>query len=76
MSTAAMLPTGRLFGRISKKGPNKKWSGRTNLRPDFGQYLNKKGRKVVQRVGNTNYEVWNMYEYVRAHIFVQEKNNL
>jgi hypothetical protein len=29
-----LLPTGRLFGRISKKEPNKKWSGRGNLRPN------------------------------------------
>ncbi len=25
----SLLPTGRMFGRISQKGPNKKWSGRT-----------------------------------------------
>ncbi len=27
-TTVAVLPTGRLFGRITQKWPNKKWSGR------------------------------------------------
>jgi hypothetical protein len=40
-----VVPTGRSFGRISQKGQNKKWSGRTNLRPNFLSILNKKGRK-------------------------------
>jgi hypothetical protein len=37
-----VLPTGRLFGRISKKGPNKKRSGRTILRPNFGRFRTKR----------------------------------
>ncbi len=32
------LPTGRLFGR---RGPNKKWSVWTNLRPNFGWFWTK-----------------------------------
>jgi hypothetical protein len=35
---SALLPTGRLFGRVSQKGPKKKWSGRTILRPNFGRF--------------------------------------
>ncbi len=40
----AVLPTGRLFGRVSRKELNKKWRGRTNL----GPILNKKGRKGAE----------------------------
>ncbi len=32
------LPTGRLFGRISQKGPFKKWNGRTILWSNFGRF--------------------------------------
>jgi hypothetical protein len=34
----ASVANSRKFGRISQKGPNKKWSGRTNLRPNFGRF--------------------------------------
>ncbi len=40
----AMLPTGRFFGRISQKVPNKKWSGRTRILADFEQ----KGREWAE----------------------------
>jgi hypothetical protein len=39
-----VLPTSRLFGRISQKGPNKKWRGQTNLR----QILNEKGQQGAE----------------------------
>ncbi len=35
---STMLPTGRFFGRITLKFPNKKNSGRTKLRPNFGRF--------------------------------------
>jgi hypothetical protein len=35
---STVLPAGRLFGRVSEKGPKKKWSGRTILRPNFGRF--------------------------------------
>ena len=41
----SLLPTGRMFGRISQIGPNKKWSGRTNLRPNFGRFWTKRIEK-------------------------------
>jgi hypothetical protein len=37
------LPTSQLFSRLTQKGPNKKWSGRTNLQPNFGRFFTKKG---------------------------------
>ncbi len=39
-----MLPASRLFGRISQKGPNKKWSGQTVLRPNFGRFCTKSAK--------------------------------
>jgi hypothetical protein len=43
-----VLPTGRLFGRISQKGPNKKWSTagqfRGRILADFEQKGPKRGR--------------------------------
>jgi hypothetical protein len=41
-----VLLTGRLFGRINKKGPNKKWMGPTN----FGYFVQKgptRGAKLL-----------------------------
>jgi hypothetical protein len=35
------MRTGQLFRHKSQKVPNKKWSGRTNLRPNFGQFWTK-----------------------------------
>ncbi len=40
-----MLPTSRLFGPISQKGPNKNWSCRTYLLPNFGRFLTKRAGK-------------------------------
>jgi hypothetical protein len=37
----AVLPTGRLFGRISQKGLNNKWSVRTILQPIFADFEQK-----------------------------------
>jgi len=34
-SLSSVLPSGRLFSRRTQKGPNKKWSSRTNLLPNF-----------------------------------------
>jgi hypothetical protein len=42
---SSVLPTGRIFGRISQKEPNKKWSGRTNPATELWPILNKKSRK-------------------------------
>ena len=39
-----VLPTGRLFGCISQKERNKKWSGQAILQPNFGRFW-KKGPK-------------------------------
>jgi hypothetical protein len=33
-----VLPTSRLFGRITQNGQNKNWLGGTNLWPNFGQF--------------------------------------
>ncbi len=41
-ASSVVLPTGRLFGCTSQKRPNKKWSGRTNLRPKFGRFWTKR----------------------------------
>jgi hypothetical protein len=41
----AVMPTDRLFGRRSQKGPNKKLSGRTILRPNFGRFWTKRAEK-------------------------------
>jgi hypothetical protein len=30
------LPTSQVFGRLTQKDPNKKWSGRPNFQPNFG----------------------------------------
>jgi hypothetical protein len=47
--TTTMLPTSRLFGRITQKGPN--MCGRTYLRPIFGRFIfilkgSKRGRTL------------------------------
>jgi hypothetical protein len=42
---SSVLPTGRLFSRISHKGPFKRWSGWTNLRPNFGRFWTKRAEK-------------------------------
>jgi hypothetical protein len=40
-----VLPTGRLFGRITQKRPNKKWSGRTNLLLRFGRLCTERAER-------------------------------
>ncbi len=44
-----VLPTGRLFGRLSQKEQNKKWIGRINLRPKSGQFCTEKGGKGAEK---------------------------
>ncbi len=41
----SVLPTSWLFGRLSQTGPNKKWSGRPMLRPNFGWSWTKRAKK-------------------------------
>jgi hypothetical protein len=38
-----MLPTGQIFGRIIQRGPDKKLSGQTKLRPNFWLILFREG---------------------------------
>jgi hypothetical protein len=40
-----VLPTGRLFGRIIQKGPNKKQSGRTKLQPNICRFCTERAVK-------------------------------
>jgi hypothetical protein len=35
------------IGRISQNGPNKKWNGRKNLRPNFGRFWNKRAERAL-----------------------------
>jgi hypothetical protein len=43
--SAAVLPTGRNFGRKTQKWPHKNLSGRNNLRPNFWQIIIKMAEK-------------------------------
>ncbi len=40
-----VLPTGRLFGCITQQGPNKKWSGRKNMRPNCGRFCSEEPKR-------------------------------
>jgi hypothetical protein len=44
----SVFPTGRFFGRKTKKRQNKNISGGTNLRLNFGRIFQEKGRKRSQ----------------------------
>jgi hypothetical protein len=43
-----VMPTGRMFGRITQKGPNKKVSGRTHYRPNKGRILPERAAKGTE----------------------------
>jgi hypothetical protein len=40
-----VLPTGRIFGRLPQKRPNKKKCGRKNLAPNFGRHCAERAKK-------------------------------
>ncbi len=56
LDTAAIsepaLPTSQLFGRLTQKGPNKKWSVLTNLQPNFSRFCTEKGQTFRKYVFN------------------------
>ncbi len=52
-----MLPTGRLFGRIIQKGPNKRQIGRTKLQPNICRFCTERAVKGP-----------NFFSHARRHI--------
>jgi hypothetical protein len=45
VSKLAVLPTGRIFGSITQKGPHKKVIGRTNQRSNWGRIFTERDEK-------------------------------
>jgi hypothetical protein len=43
-----VLPTDRLFGRVTQKGPNKTSSGQTKLRPNFVRFCTERAEKGLK----------------------------
>jgi hypothetical protein len=44
----SVLSNGRIFGRITQKEQNKKWSGQINLRPNFGWFCTERAEKGAE----------------------------
>jgi hypothetical protein len=45
-----VLLTGRILGRITQKGPNKKCTGQTNVRPNFCWFCTERAKRVANSV--------------------------
>jgi hypothetical protein len=75
----AVLPMGRLFDRISQKGPNKKCSGRTNLRPNFVRFWTKRAEKGAELFPplllSNSREVQEIFPLTQTNIFFLSANS-
>ncbi len=66
-----VLPTGRMFGRITQKGPSKKDSGLTNQRPILGRYFHWQGRKRAEFWNSFAAFTFPPYEWITKLYFSQ-----